>query len=174
MYLLITSTKYLNDNKNKWLFVTKTTFVSLSRCQRFGWWLIYWWNHIFRFVNRKFTHLCCPLKTNLSNKIVRQTHYIIAKPSLYFALMMTRELGLCRSSHPAVVHYNTSLYSEEENLTHESEIGPQVVHIYSIRNKGPSDIQEAEVHFLWPTSTLARKFQNLLLSFEDWWKKIII
>ncbi|XP_054288961.1 integrin alpha-PS2 isoform X2 [Macrosteles quadrilineatus] len=72
------------------------------------------------------------------------------------------DLILQGSSHPAMVHYNTSLYSED-NITEETDIGPQVVHIYSIRNKGPSDIVEAEVHFLWPTATLANDYLLYLL-----------
>lgn len=34
-------------------------------------------------------------------------------------------------------------------------MGPQVVHVYSIRNKGPSGIQEAQADFLWPAYTLS-------------------
>lgn len=51
--------------------------------------------------------------------------------------------------------YNTTDYVALENATHESEIGPQVVHIYEIRNGGPSTIEEAEVFFLWPYETIS-------------------
>ncbi|CAH1396137.1 unnamed protein product [Nezara viridula] len=65
------------------------------------------------------------------------------------------DLILQGSSHPADVHYNSSLYNKTNNFTHETEIGPQVVHKYGIRNKGPSDIVEAVAYFLWPSYTLA-------------------
>ncbi|XP_039301537.1 integrin alpha-PS2-like [Nilaparvata lugens] len=64
------------------------------------------------------------------------------------------DILLSGSSQPEDIHYNTSLYNAV-NITQESEIGPQIVHTYSIRNKGPSDIVQAEVLFLWPSYTLA-------------------
>lgn len=51
--------------------------------------------------------------------------------------------------------YNTTDFVALENATHESQIGPQVVHIYDIYNGGPSTIEEAEVFFLWPYETLS-------------------
>lgn len=51
--------------------------------------------------------------------------------------------------------YNTTDFVALENATHENQIGPQVVHIYEIRNGGPSVIEEAEVFFLWPYETLS-------------------
>ncbi|XP_066900872.1 integrin alpha-PS2 isoform X2 [Halyomorpha halys] len=65
------------------------------------------------------------------------------------------DLILQGSSHPADVHYNSSLYEKINNFSHETEIGPQVIHVYGIRNKGPSDIVEAVAYFLWPSYTLA-------------------
>lgn len=50
--------------------------------------------------------------------------------------------------------YNTTDYLALENATNENQIGPQVVHIYEIRNGGPSTIEEAEVFFLWPYKTI--------------------
>lgn len=50
--------------------------------------------------------------------------------------------------------YNSTDYVALENATNENEIGPQVVHIYEIRNNGPSTIEEAEVFFLWPYKTI--------------------
>lgn len=51
--------------------------------------------------------------------------------------------------------FNTTDYVALQNATQESEIGPQVVHIYEIRNGGPSTIEEAEVFFLWPYETIS-------------------
>ena len=33
----------------------------------------------------------------------------------------------------------------------ESDVGPEVTHVYQIENKGPSDILEAQVYILWPS-----------------------
>lgn len=41
------------------------------------------------------------------------------------------------------------------NIRYETDIGPQVYHYYVIRNKGPSDILEAEAVFAWPSYTLS-------------------
>lgn len=62
-------------------------------------------------------------------------------------------LILTGSSHPSDLHYNASLY-ESTTITEENQAGPQLVHIYNIRNKGPSDILEAEAYFLWPSYTI--------------------
>lgn len=36
----------------------------------------------------------------------------------------------------------------------EHKIGPQVIHLYTIKNKGPATINEAEIFFIWPYATL--------------------
>ncbi|XP_052127501.1 integrin alpha-PS2 isoform X2 [Frankliniella occidentalis] len=61
------------------------------------------------------------------------------------------------TSHPSDLHFNTTQYRSEALAAgvSESEIGPQVVHVYSIRNKGPSGIKEAQADFLWPAYTLS-------------------
>nr|CAD7400855.1 unnamed protein product [Timema poppensis] len=64
------------------------------------------------------------------------------------------DLAINGESHPPELHYNTSQY-QVQNITTEAQIGPQVVHIYTITNKGPSDIIEAEAIILWPAQTLA-------------------
>lgn len=58
------------------------------------------------------------------------------------------------SSKPVDVHYNITT-EEDIKITDEKQIGPQVIHIYGIRNKGPSDILEAEAYIDWPLYTLA-------------------
>ena len=74
-------------------------------------------------------------------------------------LISYHTLAWRRSSHPSDLHFNTTQYrteamAEGEGIS-ETEIGPQVVHVYSIRNKGPSSIQEAQADFLWPAYTLS-------------------
>lgn len=51
--------------------------------------------------------------------------------------------------------FNTTDYIPLENATREEQIGPQVVHIYEVRNGGPSTIEKAEVYFLWPHETIS-------------------
>lgn len=53
------------------------------------------------------------------------------------------------------VLYNLTEYTSYENATKETDVGPQVVHIYEIRNGGPSTIEEAEVYFLWPYESIS-------------------
>ncbi|XP_066258052.1 integrin alpha-PS2 [Euwallacea similis] len=49
---------------------------------------------------------------------------------------------------------NTTQYSSE-TIDRESDIGPQVTHLYTLKNKGPATIYEAEMYLLWPWQTLA-------------------
>ncbi|CAG9770067.1 unnamed protein product [Ceutorhynchus assimilis] len=49
---------------------------------------------------------------------------------------------------------NTTQYTTE-TITKESEIGPSVTHLYTLKNKGPATIDEAEIYFLWPWQTLS-------------------
>ena len=57
-----------------------------------------------------------------------------------------------RLSDPDPLTYNASAYETDlENIKHESEIGPELIHIYQVENKGPSDIEEAQVFILWPS-----------------------
>ena len=50
------------------------------------------------------------------------------------------------------MRHNSSAYDiDVENIKHESEIGPELIHIYQVENKGPSDIVEAKVFILWPS-----------------------
>lgn len=67
------------------------------------------------------------------------------------------DLIIVGSSKPVDVHYNITM-EDSLNITDEKQIGPQVIHIYGIRNKGPSDILEAEAYIDWPMFTLAGKY----------------
>lgn len=46
-----------------------------------------------------------------------------------------------------------TLYDGADSAIYETEVGPQLVHTYSITNKGPSSITEAEAYFVWPSFT---------------------
>ncbi|XP_054716123.1 LOW QUALITY PROTEIN: integrin alpha-PS2-like [Uloborus diversus] len=69
-------------------------------------------------------------------------------------------------SVPEVVTYNKS---EEivSNKTRETDIGPEVTHVYEVGNQGPSSIKQAEVYILWPTYTLDGKSLLYLMAQPD-------
>ncbi|KAG8178041.1 hypothetical protein JTE90_022924 [Oedothorax gibbosus] len=72
-------------------------------------------------------------------------------------------LAVTGASVPSVATYNKS----EEipvNKVRESDIGPEVTHIYDIGNQGPSSIKQGEVYILWPTYTLDGKSLLYLMS----------
>lgn len=58
-----------------------------------------------------------------------------------------------------MVRFNLSAYvsSAVQVKSHENQVGPQVIHIYELGNRGPSDITKADVYILWPTKTLTGK-----------------
>uniref|UniRef100_T1JAL2 Uncharacterized protein n=1 Tax=Strigamia maritima TaxID=126957 RepID=T1JAL2_STRMM len=62
-------------------------------------------------------------------------------------------------SIPDIVLYNKTTLPLDL-ITHEDEVGPEIIHLYNIFNRGPSPIIEAEIFILWPTYTLAN--QDLL------------
>lgn len=72
---------------------------------------------------------------------------------LSIPIWVDSKLVIGGSSKPADVHYDESLYTSE-TITKESQIGPQVIHLYTISNGGSSSIKETELMFIWPQSTL--------------------
>lgn len=52
---------------------------------------------------------------------------------------------------PNLVTYNKTSYEIDDEILDEADIGPEVTHIYQVENRGPSDIEEAEVYILWPS-----------------------
>jgi len=52
---------------------------------------------------------------------------------------------------PSLVTYNKTSYKSDDEILHETEVGPEVTHIYQVENRGPSDIEEAQVYILWPS-----------------------
>ncbi|XP_059478388.1 integrin alpha-PS2 isoform X2 [Neocloeon triangulifer] len=69
-------------------------------------------------------------------------------------IMVDTDLQIEGSSLPPQLYYNSSAYQPREFYREEGQLGPQVVHMYAIRNKGPSNILEAEAYFIWPSYTL--------------------
>lgn len=89
----------------------------------------------------------------------------IVKKSI--GISVKADLSITGSSSPPDFHYNVTHYKQfNSNLTrneaysaetmkiNEAEIGPQVVHVYEIRNSGTSKIEEIEVFIKWPAETL--------------------
>ncbi|KAH8364973.1 hypothetical protein KR200_007805, partial [Drosophila serrata] len=64
------------------------------------------------------------------------------------------DLDIKGTSLPDYQLYKADDYTTLENATKEDEIGPQVVHIYEIRNNRPSIIEEAEVRIHLPYETI--------------------
>ncbi|GJQ71792.1 putative integrin alpha [Trypoxylus dichotomus] len=75
------------------------------------------------------------------------------KKKIELPIWVNSRLELKGGSRPSEVHYNWSYYAEKEQVKHEREIGPQVIHLYTITNNGPSAINEAEVLIFWPYAT---------------------
>ncbi|XP_055531825.1 integrin alpha-PS2 isoform X2 [Wyeomyia smithii] len=63
------------------------------------------------------------------------------------------DLSISGVSHPDSFLYNYTEYRTVEEAETEHHLGPQVVHIYEIRNEGPSTIDEAEFFVMWPYET---------------------
>ncbi|XP_055615855.1 integrin alpha-PS2 isoform X2 [Toxorhynchites rutilus septentrionalis] len=63
------------------------------------------------------------------------------------------DLSISGVSLPEDFLYNYTQYRKLEEAETEHHLGPQVVHIYEIRNEGPSTIDEAEFFVLWPYET---------------------
>uniref|UniRef100_A0A1Q3FPL5 Putative vitronectin receptor alpha subunit n=2 Tax=Culex tarsalis TaxID=7177 RepID=A0A1Q3FPL5_CULTA len=63
------------------------------------------------------------------------------------------DLSISGVSLPEEFLYNYTEFRTLEEAETEHHLGPQVVHIYEIRNEGPSTIDEAEFFVLWPYET---------------------
>ncbi|XP_013779057.2 integrin alpha-8-like [Limulus polyphemus] len=83
--------------------------------------------------------------------LVDNTHYI------HLPVRVEVEINLHGISIPETLSYNLSEVLPESKMRKESEIGPEVTHVYEVINRGPSVILSAEVHLLWPSYTLYGK-----------------
>nr|XP_022917597.1 integrin alpha-PS2 isoform X1 [Onthophagus taurus] len=52
------------------------------------------------------------------------------------------------------IRYNVTSF-ESKTIKHETDIGPQILQKYIIKNEGPSTINETEMVFIWPAATKA-------------------
>ncbi|XP_049283064.1 integrin alpha-PS2 isoform X3 [Anopheles funestus] len=93
------------------------------------------------------------LETNSTNAEVEGSqHDNVVRKSI--GILVQTDLSMSGVSLPEEFLYNYSEYRTLEEARTERDIGPQVVHIYEIRNEGPSTIDEAEFFVLWPFETL--------------------
>ncbi|XP_069683383.1 integrin alpha-PS2 isoform X1 [Periplaneta americana] len=83
---------------------------------------------------------------------------------LSIPMWVDAELLLEGMSEPRDLHYNLSQYSGDAESRFASDIGPPLVHTYTITNEGPSDLIEAEAYFVWPSHTFVG--EHILYLFE--------
>lgn len=76
------------------------------------------------------------------------------------------ELLIEGESKPKDLYYNPDNYTST-NVTTDVEYGPFFTHNYTIKNQGPSRIEEAEVFLIWPAATLAKDELVYLLEQPD-------
>ncbi|XP_067141293.1 integrin alpha-PS2-like [Centruroides vittatus] len=85
------------------------------------------------------------------------------KQEVYLPVEVEAELSIHGASDPELVSYNKSDPIPEEKFS-EEDVGPEVTHIYELRNKGPSTIKTANIYILWPTYNLEKEFLLYLTS----------
>lgn len=76
------------------------------------------------------------------------------KQHLSLKIWVETEMLIEGESKPKDLFYNPENYTST-NITTEIEYGPVFTHNYTIRNRGPSRIEEAEIYLRWPAATLA-------------------
>lgn len=67
-------------------------------------------------------------------------------------------LVLSGNSNPPLIVHNTTHSQQTNDLSRttkliETDLGPEVYHIYQLQNKGPSTINDIALTILWPTKT---------------------
>lgn len=93
------------------------------------------------------------METNSSNTEPFSTTHD-NKRHISINIWVDTELLIEGESKPKEVYYNPDNYTST-NVSTESEYGPGFVHNYTIRNRGPSRIEQAEIFLVWPIKTLA-------------------
>jgi len=71
---------------------------------------------------------------------------------LHIPLSVTSEWKVTGKSEPATLEYNVSQLLPDKYIV-EDQLGPEVIHIYDVKNKGPATIKEAVVFIMWPSFT---------------------
>lgn len=92
------------------------------------------------------------MEANSTNEEAEGGHFDnVFKKSV--SISIESDLSISGNSLPSDFHYNISQFLPFQNASNEADIGPQVVHIYDIRNTGTSTIDEIELFINWPAST---------------------
>lgn len=71
-----------------------------------------------------------------------------------FPIRVQTDMKVFGVSDPQPVRHNATQWKKFTEKNMETEIGPEVTHIYEVKCEGPSDIEEAEVVILWPSYTV--------------------
>lgn len=71
---------------------------------------------------------------------------------IHIPLSVTADWKVTGKSEPATLEYNISEPLPDKYIV-EDQLGPEVVHIYDVKNKGPATIKEAVVFIMWPSFT---------------------
>ncbi|XP_077866204.1 integrin alpha pat-2-like, partial [Saccoglossus kowalevskii] len=65
-------------------------------------------------------------------------------------------------SIPEQVTFKARSKSHSE-ISHEDDIGPEIIHLYEVRNLGPSSIDGADIQIFWPAYTPREEYLLYLL-----------
>ena len=88
--------------------------------------------------------------------------------SISMPIRVHTTINVYGSSKPDPVFHNVSFYRGKTQLN-ESQLGPEVIHVYEVKCGGPSNIEEASVVILWPSFTLDGKEDLVHMGFHVNW-----
>ncbi|XP_021948515.1 integrin alpha-PS2 isoform X2 [Folsomia candida] len=71
--------------------------------------------------------------------------------SFSLPIRVSTDLKVYGVSKEEIIQHNASQWKQSGEFKSESEIGPEVYHIYDIKCQGPSHIANAEVTIIWPS-----------------------
>ncbi|XP_064647988.1 integrin alpha pat-2-like isoform X1 [Lineus longissimus] len=64
---------------------------------------------------------------------------------------VVNELMFTGISNPEQIPFNSTEAKKQKVVAHEKDIGPEVIHLYQLRNRGPSDVGSASLQLIWPS-----------------------
>ncbi|XP_064455388.1 integrin alpha-PS2-like [Ornithodoros turicata] len=93
--------------------------------------------------------------TLLVNSTNPENESSIADNSVTFQLPVRVKVNMTirGTSFPQQIFFNQSGI-EERKVVYDTDIGPEVKHVYEIINRGPSLVREAEIFLMWPTHNI--------------------
>ncbi|XP_064410832.1 integrin alpha-8 [Latimeria chalumnae] len=87
------------------------------------------------------------LQIKSSNKDNPTSNYV----SLKINITAAAQIEIRGVSHPPQIVLPIHKWDPKEKPTKEEDLGPSVVHIYELHNKGPSSISDAHLEVEWPS-----------------------